>query len=70
MDFTWRARWVKDGHRTEDLLGTNYAGVMSKDSVWISFTLVAMNGLDICAVDIQNAYIQAFVRDALCDTYS
>ena len=59
MDFTRKARWVKDGHRTEDPLGTNYAGVVSRDSVRIAFTLAAMNGLDICAADIQNAYIQA-----------
>ena len=57
MDFTWKARWVKDSHRTADPLGTNYAGVVSRDSVWIAFTLAAMNDLDICATDIQNAYI-------------
>ena len=50
---------MKDGHRTADPLGTNYAGVVSRDSVRIAFTLAAMNGLDICAADIQNAYIQA-----------
>ena len=59
MGFTGKARWVKDGHRTADPLGTNYAGVVSRDSARIAFTLVAMNGLDICAADIQNAYIQA-----------
>ena len=32
---------------------------MSRDSVRIAFTLAAMNGLDIYAADIQNAYIQA-----------
>ena len=59
MDFTRKARWVKDGHRTADPLGTNYAGVVSRDSVRIACILAAMNGLDICAADIQNAYIQA-----------
>ena len=59
MNFTWKARWIKDGYRTADPLGTNYAGVMSKDSVRIVFTLAAMNGLDICTADIQNVYIQA-----------
>ena len=34
MDFTtMKARWVKDGHRTADPLGMNYAGVVSRDSV-------------------------------------
>ena len=59
MDFTRKARWVEDSHRTVDPLGTNYADVVSRNSVRIVFTLAAMNGLDICATDIQNAYIQA-----------
>ena len=58
MDFTRKARWVKDGHRTTDPIGSNYTGVVSRDSVRIAFTIVALNGLDICAADIQNAYIQ------------
>jgi hypothetical protein len=59
MDFTRKACWVKDGHKTADPLSSNYAGVVSRDSVRIAFTLAAMNGLDICAADVQNAYIQA-----------
>ena len=59
MDFTRKARWVKDGHRTADPIESNYAGVVPRDSVRIAFTIAALNGLDICAADIQNAYIQA-----------
>ena len=59
MNFTCKARWVKDGHRKVDPLGMTYAGAVSRDSVWIAFTLAAMHGLGICAADIQNAYIQA-----------
>ena len=33
MDFTRKAQWVKDGHKTEDPLGSNYSGVVSRDSV-------------------------------------
>jgi hypothetical protein len=29
MDFTRKARWVKDGHKTADPLTSNYAGVVS-----------------------------------------
>ena len=57
MDFTQKARWVKDSNMTADLLGTNYAGLVSRDSVRIVFTLATMNDLHICATDIQNAYI-------------
>ena len=59
MDFTRKALWVKDGYRTADPLGSNYAGVVSIDSVRITFTYAALNGLDISGTDIQNAYIQA-----------
>ena len=58
MDVTRKDRWIKDGHKTIDPLGTNYAGVVSRDIVRIVFTLTAMDGLDICATNIQNAYIQ------------
>ena len=63
MYFTRKDRWINDGHMTVDSLETNYSGVVSRDSVWIAFTLAAMNGLDICAVDIQNAYIQASMSE-------
>ena len=59
MDFTRKARWVKDGHKTADPLGSNYAGVVSRESVRIAFTYAALNDLDIWACDVQNAYIQA-----------
>ena len=52
MDFTRKACWVKDGHKTADPLSSNYAGVVSRDSVRIAFTLAAMNGLDIYAADV------------------
>ena len=33
MDFTRKARWVLDGHKTPDPAGYNYAGVVSRESV-------------------------------------
>ena len=33
MDFTRKARLVKDGHKTEDIHISNYAGVVSRESV-------------------------------------
>ena len=59
MDFTRKARWVKDGHRTPDPIKSNYAGVVSRESVRIAFTYAALNGLDVFAADVQNAYLQA-----------
>jgi hypothetical protein len=52
IDFTWKARWVLDGHRTPDLIGSTYVGVVSRESVPIAFTYAPLNGLDVCAANI------------------
>ena len=59
MDFTRKARWVLDGHKTADPVGSTYAGVVSRESVRIALTYAALNELDVCAADIRNAYLQA-----------
>jgi hypothetical protein len=59
MDFTRKARWVLDGHRTPDVEGSTYAGVVSRESVRIALTYAALNGLQVCTADIRNAYLQA-----------
>ena len=33
MDFTRKARWVLDGDKTPDPVGSKYAGVVSRESV-------------------------------------
>ena len=33
MDFTRKARWVLDGHKTPDPVASKYAGVVSRESV-------------------------------------
>ena len=59
MDFTRKARWVLDGHKTPDPIGSTYAGVVSRESVRIALTSAALNELDVFAADIWNAYLQA-----------
>ena len=59
MDFTRKARYVLDGHRTADPDGSTYAGVVSRESVRIALTYAALNDVSICAGDILNAYLQA-----------
>ena len=46
MDFTRKARWVPDGHKTLDPIGSTYAGVVSRESVQIALTYAALNDLD------------------------
>ena len=57
MDFTRKARWVLDGHKTPDPVGSKYAGVVSRESVRIAFTYAGLNDLDVCMADIRNAYL-------------
>ena len=59
MDFTHKARWVKDGHRTEDPEHSTFAGVFSQQSVRIAFTYTALKVLYVTAADIKNSYLQA-----------
>ena len=57
FNFERKARWVLDGHKTANPVGLTYAGVVSRESVRISFTIAALNGVNICAADIRNAYL-------------
>jgi hypothetical protein len=59
MDYTRKARWVLDGHKTPPPERSTYAGVVSRDSVRIALTYAALNDLDVWAADIRNAYLQA-----------
>jgi hypothetical protein len=42
MDFTRKARWVLDGHKTANPIGSTYAGVVSRESVQIALTYAAL----------------------------
>ena len=51
-DFTHKARWVKDGHRTPTPIESNYAGVVSRESVRIALTYAALNGIPVMTTDM------------------
>ena len=57
MNLTRKARWVKDGHRIPDSKGSNYAGLVSRDSICIALTYVSINELEVMALDVGNAYL-------------
>lgn len=59
MDFTRKARYVLDGHKTEKPSISTYAGVVSREGRRIALTYAALNGLEVRSGDIQNAYLQA-----------
>jgi len=59
MDFTQKAWWVKDGHKTPDSTTSSFAGVVSRESIRIGLTYAALLGLPVIGGDIQNTYLQA-----------
>ena len=56
MDLTRKARFVADDHMTAPPSSMTYASVVSRESVRIAFLLAALNGCEILAGDIGNAY--------------
>ena len=59
MDFNWKARWVLDGHKTPNPVGSTYDGFVSRESVRIVFTYASLNVLKVFAADIRNLYLQS-----------
>jgi hypothetical protein len=64
-NFTRKARLVAGGHMTEAPASITYSSVVSRDSVRIAFMLAALNGLDVFAADVGNAYLNAPCREKI-----
>ena len=63
--FTRKARFVVGGHTTDTPSSIKYYSVVSMDSIRIAFTLAALNGVEIRAADIGNAYLNAKCREKI-----
>ena len=63
--FTRKARLVADGHKTDAPASITYSSVVSRDSVRVCLTAASLNGLDVFACDIENAYLNADCREKL-----
>ena len=63
-----KARYVAGGHMTDPPASITYASVVSRESVRIAFVLAALNGLDIEAADIGNAYLNAPTNEKIVIT--
>ena len=63
FDLTRKARYVAGGHLTDPPTSITYASVVSRESVRIAFLVAALNGLDVLAGDIQNAYLNAPTKE-------
>ena len=58
-NFRCKARFVAGGHPTETLTSLSYSSVVSRDLVRNILLAMALNGLQVMACDIQNAYLTA-----------
>ena len=65
MDLTSEARFVSGGHTTDTLTSMTCSSVVSRDSVRIAITYVALMGMDVWVADIGNAYLNATCRERI-----
>jgi hypothetical protein len=63
-----KARLVGGGHQTEVPKESTYSIVVSRDSIRIAFLYAALYDLDILSPDIQNAYLNAPMKEKLYTT--
>jgi hypothetical protein len=62
-DLRHKLRFVAGGHTTDTPHAMTYASVVSRESVSIALTLVALNDLDIKMDNIDNAYLTAPITE-------
>jgi hypothetical protein len=65
LDFTRKARYVAGGHTTEAPASMTYSSVVSRESVRLAFLVAELNGVDIMACDLENAYLNAKCREKI-----
>ena len=64
-NFRHKARFVAGGHTTETPTSLTYSSVVFRDSVSFILLIAALNGLQVMACDIQNAYLTANCREKI-----
>ena len=64
-DLTRKARFCANGNETDPPKDSTFSTVVSRDTVRLFFLLAALNNLEILSADIQNAYLNAPVREKL-----
>ena len=58
-DLSRKARLVAGGHLTDPQKDSVHSSTVSRDSVFITFTINALNGLEVLAGNVQNAFFNA-----------
>jgi hypothetical protein len=68
-DFRRIARFVAGGHTTDTPHDMTYASVVSRESVIIALTLVALNDLNVKMADIDNSYLTAPINEKIWNVF-
>ena len=63
MSLQRKVRLVAGGHQTDPPKELVYSSMVSRDSVCIMFMVAALNDLEILSVDVQNAYLNAPMKE-------
>ena len=64
FDGRLKSRLVAGGHRTPDVPKEDvFSPVVGMEAIRLGFTLARLNGLEVCAGDIGNAYLNATTRE-------
>ena len=59
MDLMQKAHLIADGHQTDPSKEFTYSTIVSRDSIRIVFTFVALNALGVLSANVQGAYLNA-----------
>jgi hypothetical protein len=61
-----KARYVAGGHMTDPPLDSVYSGVVTLRSLRLVVFLAELNGLELYAADVGNAYLEAYTKEKVC----
>jgi hypothetical protein len=64
-DLTRKARFVANGNETDPPKDSTFSTVVSRDTVRLFFLMAALHDTDVLSADIQNAYLNAPVKEKL-----
>ena len=65
MDLTKKDRYIAGGHFTDPPSPMTYASVVGRETVRIAFSVADLNDLRILAGDIQNTYLNTFIKEKI-----
>jgi hypothetical protein len=63
FDLRRKARLVAGGHQTDPPKEDVYSGVVAMETIRMGFVVAAMNGLQVCAADVGNAFLYGITRE-------